>query len=74
MLMALSGPVSSRHRRSLARQRDCRAQTPSGNSAVSCPATSIARRVLPTPPTPVNVTNRCARRTASTSVTSDSRR
>ena len=35
-------------------------QTPSGNSSASRAATSIARRVLPTPPTPVNVTNRCA--------------
>ena len=33
-------------------------QTPSGNSSASRAATSIARRVLPTPPTPVNVTNR----------------
>ena len=33
-------------------------QTPSGNSSASRAATSVARRVLPTPPTPVNVTNR----------------
>ncbi len=33
-------------------------QTPSGNSSASRAATSSARRVLPTPPTPVNVTNR----------------
>ena len=28
--------------------------------SASRPATSVARRVLPTPPTPVNVTNRCS--------------
>ena len=33
-------------------------QTPSGNSSASRAATSSASRVLPTPPTPVNVTNR----------------
>ncbi len=33
-------------------------QTPSGNSSPSRAATSVARRVLPTPPTPVNVNNR----------------
>jgi hypothetical protein len=32
--------------------------TPSGNSSASRAATSNASRVLPTPPTPVNVTNR----------------
>ena len=48
-------------------------QTPSGNSSPSRPATSNARRVLPTPPTPVNVTNRCVRTAACTSTTSDSR-
>ncbi len=32
--------------------------TPSGKSSVSRAATSVARRVLPTPPTPVNVTSR----------------
>ena len=36
-------------------------------------ATSIASRVLPTPPTPVNVTNRCALSAVSNSATSDSR-
>ena len=36
-------------------------------------ATSSARRVLPTPPTPVNVTNRCSWSAACTSATSDSR-
>jgi len=30
-------------------------QTPSGNSSARPAATSVARRVLPTPPTPVNV-------------------
>ena len=35
--------------------------TPSGNSSASCAATSSASRVLPTPPTPVKVTNRCDR-------------
>ena len=34
-------------------------QTPSGNSSASRAATSGASRVLPTPPTPVRVTNRC---------------
>ena len=33
--------------------------TPSGNSAASSAATCTARRVLPTPPTPVRVTSRC---------------
>jgi polysaccharide biosynthesis protein PslG len=33
-------------------------QTPSGNSSASRAATSVARRVLPTPPTPVKVTSR----------------
>src|SRR6516164_5006971 len=33
-------------------------QTPSGNSSTRRAATSNASRVLPTPPTPVNVTNR----------------
>ncbi len=48
-------------------------QTPSGNSSARRAATSNARRVLPTPPTPVNVTNRCACSAACTSATSDSR-
>ena len=39
-------------------------QTPSTNSSANCVATSIASRVLPTPPTPVNVTNRCERSAA----------
>ncbi len=38
-----------------------KSHTPSGNSSVSCAATSSASRVLPTPPTPVKVTSRCAR-------------
>ena len=33
-------------------------QTPSGKFGADRPATSNASRVLPTPPTPVNVTNR----------------
>ena len=33
-------------------------QTPSGNSSREFAATSSASRVLPTPPTPVNVTSR----------------
>ena len=49
-----------------------KSQTPSGNSSARCPATSSARRVLPTPPTPVNVTNRCARTASCTSASSDS--
>ena len=47
-------------------------QTPSGNSSRSRPATSSARRVLPTPPTPVSVTNRCAVTASCTSASSDS--
>ena len=35
-------------------------QTPSGNSWVSSAATCTESRVLPTPPTPVRVTSRCA--------------
>jgi hypothetical protein len=35
-----------------------KSQTPSGNSSTRRAATSNASRVLPTPPTPVNVTNR----------------
>ena len=50
-----------------------KSQTPSGYSSASCVATSSASRVLPTPPTPVNVTSRCARSAASISRTSDSR-
>src|SRR6478672_3020657 len=42
-------------------------QTPSGNSSARPAATSVARRVLPTPPTPVK------RSAALTSSTSDSR-
>src|SRR6516165_983467 len=48
-------------------------QTPSGNSSTRRAATSNASRVLPTPPTPVNVTNRRAFTTACTSSSSDSR-
>ena len=50
-----------------------KSHTPSGNSSASREPTSRARRVLPTPPTPVNVTNRCALTAASISPTSDSR-
>ena len=48
-------------------------QTPSGNSSARLAATSNARRVLPTPPTPVRVTNLCDLTAASISATSDSR-
>ena len=48
-------------------------QTPSGNSSARRAATSKARRVLPTPPTPVSVTSRWVRSAACTSATSDSR-
>ena len=48
-------------------------QTPSENSSASRIATSNARRVLPTPPTPVSVTNRWALTAACSSATSDSR-
>src|SRR6478752_3199003 len=47
--------------------------TPSTNSPANCLATSKARQVLPTPPTPVNVTNRCECTAASISETSVSR-
>ena len=47
--------------------------TPSGDSAASCAPTSSARRVLPTPPTPVNVTSRRDCTAAAISVTSASR-
>ena len=47
--------------------------TPSGNSSANRAATSIASRVLPTPPTPVNVTNRRVRTADCSSPTSDSR-
>ena len=47
--------------------------TPSGNSAASSAATCTARRVLPTPPTPVRVTSRCARTCSASSFTSTSR-
>jgi hypothetical protein len=50
-----------------------KSQIPSGNSSPSGAATSTARRVLPTPPTPVRVTNWCSRRVAFTSASSDSR-
>src|ERR1700736_1613082 len=48
-------------------------QVPSGNSSLSRAAASKARRVLPTPPTPVNVTSRCALIAACTSSSSDAR-
>src|SRR6516162_9361884 len=48
-------------------------QTPSGNSSTRRAATAAASRVLPTPPTPVNVTNRCALTAAWTSSSSHSR-
>ncbi len=47
--------------------------TPSGNSGCRRAATSCARRVLPTPPTPVRVTRRCDFNAVATSATSDSR-
>src|SRR5204863_4702565 len=46
---------------------------PSTNSLATWVATSNASRVLPTPPTPVNVTSRRERTAASTSDTSVSR-
>lgn len=48
-------------------------QMPSGNSSSSCAATASARRVLPTPPTPVSVTSRWALTAAWISARSDSR-
>ena len=50
-----------------------KSHTPSGNSSASCEATSIARRVLPTPPTPVNVTSLRERTAVAISATSASR-
>ena len=47
--------------------------TPSGKVSANRTANSIASRVLPTPPTPVSVTNRCAFSTDSNSASSDSR-
>ena len=47
--------------------------TPSENSPVSSAATWIARRVLPTPPTPVRVTSRWARTCSASSFTAISR-
>ncbi len=44
--------------------------TPSGNSPASSDPASSASRVLPTPPTPVSVTNRCDRTSSATSSTS----
>ncbi len=46
-------------------------QTPSGNSSHRRAATSVASRVLPTPPTPANVTNRWALSASRTWSTSD---
>ena len=47
--------------------------TPSGKSARADAATARASRVLPTPPTPVNVTSRCSRSAARTCAISWSR-
>ena len=47
--------------------------TPSGNSPATSPPTSSASRVLPTPPTPLSVTNRRDRTSSATSSTTSSR-
>ena len=56
-----------------ATEASSKTQTPSGNSSARTPATSSANRVLPTPPTPANVTSRCDRIADATSSTSSSR-
>ena len=50
-----------------------KSQTPSGNSSARRVATSVARRVLPTPPTPVKVTSRCDFSSVATASSADSR-
>ena len=58
------------HRGRISRPRPVRSpNTPSGNPSASRAATSNASRVLPTPPTPVNVTSRCALSAVSSSAT-----